>query len=112
MRLALVLLLSCSAAFAGPLDETRYCGVENIRRNADGSIYRRYDVLRAFRNLYACPSTGLHTGACPGWQMDHVVPLAVGGCDSVSNLAYMPVEIKTCAIWYCKDRYEMRVYKR
>src|SRR5574340_98601 len=112
MKLAIVLLLACSSALAGPLDETRYCGIENIKRNSDGSIHRRADVLREFRKLYACPSTGLHTGACPGWQMDHIIPLAVGGCDAVGNLAWMPVEIKTCGVWYCKDRWERRVYAR
>lgn len=93
------------------LVETRYCGIENIRRDADGSIHRRSDVLRAFRRLYACPSTQLHTGACPGWQMDHPIPLSRGGCDAVSNIQWLPVEIKTCRSWYCKDRWELRVYQ-
>lgn len=111
MKLALILLLSYSAAFAGPLDEERYCGVENIARNADGSIKRRSDVLREFRKLYPCPSTGLTTGACPGWAIDHVIPLAVGGCDAVSNLQWLPLSLKSCA-GICKDRFERRIYAR
>ena len=93
------------------LVETRYCGVENIRRDADGSIHRRSDVLRAFRAMYACPSTRLHSGSCPGWQMDHPIPLARGGCDAVSNIQWLPIEIKTCRVWYCKDRWELTVYQ-
>lgn len=94
---------------AGPLDETRYCKT-SPSRDADGSISRRADVLRAYRKLYACPSTGLYAGACPGWNLDHTVPLACGGCDSVANLTWMPVEIKRCAGVWCKDRWERKVY--
>lgn len=95
-------------AAADPLVETRYCGPPV--RLADGTIRRRADVLAAFRRVHPCPSTGLHTGACPGWARDHVVPLAVGGCDVVSNLQYLPNEIKSAAGTLPKDRWEMRVY--
>lgn len=110
MRLAIVLLLSCASVFAGPLDETRYCTV-TPSRDADGSISRRADVIRAFRKIHPCPSTGLTTGRCPGWAIDHVIPLANGGCDAVSNLQWLPLELKTCAK-ICKDRWERRVYAR
>lgn len=104
----------CEPATAGALDETRYCGIENIVRNADGSIRRRADVLRAFRAAVPCPSTGLTSGACPNWSLDHVWPLAEGGCDSVANLQWLPNAIKSCAASvnpYCKDRWERVVYK-
>lgn len=32
-------------------------------------------VLRAFRRDHPCPATGLTTGKCKGWKMDHAVPL-------------------------------------
>lgn len=107
----LIALESCSTApvFAGPLDETRYCA-STPHRDSDGSISRRADVLRAYRDLYPCPSTGLTRGSCPGWNLDHTIPLACGGCDSVANLSWMPVEIKRCAGAYCKDRWERTVY--
>lgn len=98
-------------AFAGPLDETRYCAA-TPNRDADGGITRRSDVLRAYRALYPCPATGKTTGPCPGWNIDHTVPLACGGCDSVANLTWLPVEIKRCAGIHCKDRWERRVYCR
>lgn len=94
------------------LIETRYCGVENIKRDPDGKIHRRKDVLREFRKLYACPATKKHTGPCPNWYIDHPVPLAKGGCDAVRNLQWLPGEIKTCREWYCKDRWELQVYSR
>ena len=109
--LAVCAMWSLDAVADAALVETRYCGIENIRRDADGSIHRRSDVLRVFRVLYACPSTRLHAGSCPGWQMDHAIPLARGGCDAVSNIQWLPVEIKTCRAWYCKDRWELTVYQ-
>ena len=110
--LAVVLAISgtVSPANAGPLDETRYCAT-TPHRDADGSISRRADVLRAFRAIHPCPSTGQPRGACPGWNVDHVIPLANGGCDAVGNLQWLPVELKRCAGELCKDRWERRVYK-
>ena len=93
---------------ANPLIETRYCG--EPKRDASGTIMRRADVLAAFQKIHPCPSTGLTTGACAGWQKNHVVPLACGGCDEVSNLSWLPVQIKTCTSWYCVDRFERKIY--
>lgn len=102
--------LAASLSHADPLAETRYCGPE-IKRDAAGRIERRADVLRAFRDLYPCPATGEKRAACPGWAIDHVIPLAVGGCDSVSNLQWLPNHLKSCA-GTCKDRWERRIYLR
>lgn len=107
--LAIVLLWSAQGAFAGPFEETRCC-VAEIRRDADGKIIRRADVLRAFRELYPCPSTGQTRGACPGWNIDHTIPLACLGIDIVGNLQWLPVEIKRCPGDKCKDRWEQTVY--
>jgi len=108
-----VLFLTCAllvtlSAQAGPLDETRCC--VDIVRNADGTIHRRADVLRAFRKRWPCPSTGLTTGACPDWAMDHIVSLACGGKDEVSNLQWLPNSIKSGKDADNKDRWERRVY--
>lgn len=32
-----------------------------------------------FERLYHCPRTGKIRGACPGYIIDHVVPLCAGG---------------------------------
>lgn len=106
-----VLALADAVSHAGPLDETRYC-TATPHRDADGSISRRADVLRAFRALHPCPATGQARGRCDGWNIDHVIPLAVGGCDAVSNLQWLPDAIKRCAGQVCKDRWERRVYLR
>jgi len=116
LRTALLMLV-CLPVFAGPLDETRYCG--EPKRDANGQIVRSAAVRAAFQRLHPCPSTGLSTGPCPGWQKDHIVSLGAkhptlgGGCDSVSNMQWLPVGIKTCAASTgvpCKDRWELWVY--
>jgi hypothetical protein len=108
--LVLGLALIATSALAGALDETRYCTV-TPHRDADGSISRRSDVIRAFRKLHPCPVTGLRTGHCKGWAIDHVIPLANGGCDEVGNMQWLPVQLKSCA-GICKDRWERKVYAR
>lgn len=90
-----------------PLTEQRYCGP--AARNAAGEILRRQDVLRAFRKAHPCPVTGLTTGACTGWAIDHVIPLACGGCDAVSNLQWLPNGLKSVPL-IGKDRFERKIY--
>jgi len=92
-----------------PLKEYRYCTIEP-KRDADGNIYRRSDVLTAYKKLYPCPSTMKTTGACPGWAIDHSIPLACGGCDAVFNLVWLPNDIKSCSDDACKDRWERKLF--
>ena len=53
--------------------------------------YRSREVTREFQREHPCPSTGLPTGACPGYWRDHIVPLACGGPDAVSNTQWQTV---------------------
>ena len=91
-----------------PKLEYRICG--EPKRNADGSIKRSTAVINAYRRLYPCPATGLKTGACPGWAIDHIIPIASGGCDAVVNMAWMPEQIKSCSSDSCIDRWERTYY--
>lgn len=113
LRSEAAILMLCAIVFAfpavsGPLDETRYCGPP--ARNAAGVIIRRSDVRTAFKKIHPCPSTGLTSGACPGWQINHTVPLICGGCDSLSNLSYMPTILKAGPGALPIDRWELKVY--
>jgi hypothetical protein len=49
-------------------------------------------VVAEFKRLAPCPSTGKSTGACKGWEVDHVTPLKCGGSDAVSNLQWLTTE--------------------
>ncbi len=107
--LGLLLAMLCVPAFAAvpELMETRYCGAP--QRDASGRIVRRGDVRAVFKRVHPCPATGI-VGACPGWQIDHVIPLACGGCDAVFNLQWLPDHLKT--VRGGKDSFERRVYCR
>lgn len=104
----LFLIASCNPVIASQHEETRCC-VEP-KRNHSGEIVRRADVLRAFKRIYPCPSTMQTSGACPGWAIDHVIPLKCGGVDAVGNLQWLPNAIKSCAGDKCKDRWERKIY--
>jgi hypothetical protein len=45
-----------------------------------------------FQRLNPCPATGKSRGACPGWQVDHRVPLKCGGADAPWNLQWLTIE--------------------
>ena len=66
-----------------------------------GTQPRSARAKREFRRTFACPSTGNHSGACPGWLIDHVVALKRCGRDSQSNMAW-----QTNAQARRKDRWE------
>jgi hypothetical protein len=55
----------------------------------------RSRTLRAeFMRAHPCPATGKTSGPCPGWQVDHAVPLCLGGpsVDTPKNLRWITVE--------------------
>jgi hypothetical protein len=114
MRFAVILLLAAAPAwgqYLQPLDPLQDMPrVAEPVRDADGSIHRSSAVLTRFRKLYPCPSTGLTFGACPGWRIDHVRPLACGFPDAVSNLQWLPHIIKSGPGELPKDRWERKVY--
>ena len=91
--------------------DPRYCQLAaSVPRDASGQIIRSSAVIRAFRKAHPCPVTNLTVGACPGWSIDHVLPLVCGGCDLITNLQWLPNTIKSCAGAQCKDRWEQKVY--
>lgn len=91
----------------GAINDLRYCG--EPARYDSGRIKRSGTVLREFAKVFPCPSTLEPVISCEGWQIDHVIPLASGGCDSAINLQWLPLSIKTCSDKSCKDRWE-RIY--
>jgi hypothetical protein len=113
MRVLALIALWCVPALvlaqAPALQELRYCGPP--ARTSSGKIKRRADVLVAFERFHPCPVSNAKPGTCPGWQIDHVIPLACGGCDAVSNLQWLPVALKTAPA-IGKDRFERVIYER
>jgi len=56
-----------------------------------------------FKELYPCPKTGKSHGACTGWIIDHLIPLACGGADAPYNMQWQD---KTAA--KAKDKWERK----
>jgi len=46
----------------------------------------------AFVKMHPCPSTGKSRGRCPGYVIDHVMPLCAGGRDHPTNMQWQTQE--------------------
>lgn len=90
------------------MEELRYCGIP--KRDEDGSISRSSEVIAQFKRIHPCPVNLKTSGTCNGWAIDHVIPLSCGGCDAVSNMQWLPNEIKSSKIG--KDRFERKIYQK
>lgn len=102
-------VLALALQLAQPTAETRYCRVAPVR-DSTGTIVRSRAVIAAFKRAHPCPANGARVGACPGWAIDHVIPLVCGGCDHVSNMQWLPAASKSARGTVPKDRWEQRVY--
>jgi len=50
-------------------------------------------TIRAdFQRMNPCPANDERRGSCPGWVVDHVVPLCAGGADHVDNMQWQPLK--------------------
>lgn len=68
---------------------------------AEGKQHRSEKAKRDFKAHNPCPSTGKPRGACPGYVIDHVVPLCAGGKDARGNMQWQNVrdaELKDSAL--------------
>lgn len=74
---------------------------ETASRTTSAHTARSTSQREAFQRSHPCPSTGRTSGACPGYVVDHVVPLKRGGADSPSNMRWQTTEAAKA-----KDRVE------
>ena len=70
-------------------------------RDAHGRIKRNPAARRAFQSSHPCPATSMTSGACPGYIVDHIVPLKRGGAEEPGNMQW-----QTVAEAKAKDRIE------
>jgi hypothetical protein len=82
----------CARAGA-PAPEATLLAASHIERSAK--------QVRAFRAANPCPATNEARGACPGFVVDHIVPLCAGGADHPQNMQW-----QTVAAAKAKDREE------
>jgi len=63
-----------------------------VARDSHGRIARSEEQKDAFKHGHPCPSTGKSSGACPGYTVDHVVPLKRGGADRPDNMQWQTTQ--------------------
>lgn len=59
--------------------------------------------VNAFKRANHCSATGQPRGSCPGWIVDHIIPLCAGGADNPGNMQWQAVQDAKV-----KDRAEVR----
>jgi hypothetical protein len=69
---------------------------------AYGKMHRSTTAKNEFKREYPCPSNGNNHGPCPGYVIDHIVPLACGGFDRPDNMQW-----QTIMDGKIKDRFEL-----
>jgi len=84
----------CHRAHTCPSDRGTYGTVAGGSRSTAqrGRLARSTAARGAFQRAHPCPATGRQAGACPGYVVDHVVPLKRGGPDRPSNMQWQTVE--------------------
>jgi hypothetical protein len=60
-------------------------------------------AIDSFKRAHPCPATDRPGGACPGYVIDHVKPLACGGADAPANMQW-----QTTADGKAKDKIERK----
>jgi len=70
--------------------------------NAEAKQHRSEAAKNAFKRDHPCPSNLNTKGACPGYVIDHIVPLACGGPDDPSNMQWQTINYGKI-----KDRFEL-----
>jgi hypothetical protein len=70
---------------------------------SQAKIHRDHSARQEFKHEHPCPANGHRRGACPGYVIDHVKPMACGGADAPSNMQW-----QTRADAAAKDKWERR----
>ena len=71
-------------------------------RDSNGRIARSESAKNAFKRQHPCPANGRTSGPCPGYVIDHKLPLVCGGADAPSNMQW-----QTVPDGKAKDRWEL-----
>ena len=68
---------------------------------------RSAKAVRIFKYHNPCPANDKRQGACPGWEVDHIKPLCLGGEDKADNMQWLTVaqhraktrqDLRTCRV--------------
>ena len=59
--------------------------------NAEAWPGRDGSARAQFQRANPCPVNGHKSGACPGYEIDHIVPLKCRGADSLENMQWLTI---------------------
>ena len=83
---------------------------QGLQRDERGRIKRSEAAKDSFKRQHPCPSTSRMSGSCPGYVIDHIVPLCASGPDAAYNMQWQTLEQgKEKDRW---ERKECRVFPR
>lgn len=100
MKLLLAALVGIALALT-PLDSGARKKAIGVERTPSGKIARSPRARAEFKRKNPCPLTGRPSGGCPGYVIDHVMPLKRNGLDRPANMQWQ----KTAAARE-KDKWE------
>lgn len=63
-----------------------------IASPVEAKILRSAKAIAEFKRLHPCPETGASVGPCPGYQIDHRIPLKCKGADDPNNMQWLSIE--------------------
>ncbi len=63
-----------------------------VERYDNGRIKRSRAAVNSFKRENPCPANGNRRGSCPGYIVDHVVPLSCDGPDKPGNMQWQTVQ--------------------
>lgn len=88
------MIINRAAAFAALIIFVPNCSyaASCVERDANGRIKRSSAAVREFRKNNPCPGTGLTTGPCLGYVVDHIHPRCHCGEDSPRNMQWQAIE--------------------
>jgi hypothetical protein len=66
--------------------------ITGVARDEHGRFKRSEAVKDQFKRQHPCPATGKSSGPCPGYVIDHVVPLCASGPDAAYNMQWQTLE--------------------
>lgn len=64
----------------------------SLVQDADAKIKRSAKARREFKKENPCPTTGKSRGSCPGYDIDHIIPLSRGGPDHPTNMQWLRID--------------------
>lgn len=66
--------------------------ITGVGRDEHGRFKRSEAAKDQFKRQHPCPATGKSSGPCPGYVIDHIVPLCASGPDAAYNMQWQTLQ--------------------